>query len=85
MGKIRVKVVPKSSKNAIIKENDLIKIKLTSPAEKGKANKQLIELLSKKLRISKSNIKIVSGEHSRDKQIFIDGLSEEEIYKRLLA
>ncbi len=83
MGTIKVKVVPKSSRNAILKENDLIKIKLTSPAEKGKANKQLIELLSKKLNIPKSNIKIVSGEHSRDKSISIDGLSEDEILKRL--
>jgi uncharacterized protein (TIGR00251 family) len=84
MAVIQIKVVPKASKTQVIKEKEWIKIKLTSPAQKGKANKQLIELLSKKLRLPKSKIKIVSGETSRDKQISIEGLSEEEIFNRLI-
>ncbi|RLB09255.1 MAG: hypothetical protein DRG27_04680 [Deltaproteobacteria bacterium] len=68
----------------IIKEGDVIKIKLTSAAQKGKANKQLLELLSKRLKLPKSKIKIVSGESSRDKRISIEGLSKEEILSRLI-
>ncbi len=81
---LQIKVIPKASKLQIIKEKDVIKIKLTSPAQKGKANKQLIELLSKRLKLPKSKIKIVSGENSRDKRILIEGLSEEEILSRLI-
>ncbi len=81
---IQIKVIPKSSKLQIIKEGDVIKIKLTSAAQKGKANKQLLELLSKRLKLPKSKIKIVSGESSRDKRISIEGLSKEEILSRLI-
>jgi len=83
MGILKVRVIPNSSKNQIIQNNNYVKIKLTSPARNGKANKQLIEFLSKKLKVPKSKIKIVSGEHSRDKHILIDGLSKEEIFARL--
>ncbi|WP_456325088.1 DUF167 domain-containing protein, partial [Desulfonauticus submarinus] len=68
MSILQIKVIPKASKQQIIKEKERIKIKLTSPAQKGKANKQLIELLSKRLKVPKSKIKIVSGENSRDKR-----------------
>lgn len=84
MSILQIKVIPKASKQQIIKEKERIKIKLTSPAQKGKANKQLIELLSKRLKVPKSKIKIVSGENSRDKRILIEGLSEEEIMSRLI-
>ena len=83
MGILKTRVIPNSSKNQIIQEKDYIKIKLTSSAKGGKANKQLIEFLSKKLKVPKRKIKIVSGEHSRDKHILIEELSEEEIFAKL--
>lgn len=44
---LRVKVTPKSSKNAIVGwEEDLLKVRLRAIPEKGNANEALIELLS---------------------------------------
>ena len=81
---IKVKLIPRSSRNEIIgKENDDIKIKLTSPPVDGKANKALVQFLSNKLGISKRDIEIVSGERSRKKSIRINGLSLEKV-KRIL-
>jgi len=55
------------------------KIRISSPPVEGAANKELIKFLSKKLKISKSSFKIVSGEHSRNKTVEIETeLSEEE-------
>ena len=76
---INIRVIPKSSRNEIIKEEGgLYKVKVTSPPVDGKANKAVISLLSKKIRVSKGNIEIISGEKSRDKKIRIHGISEDE-------
>ena len=52
-------------------ENDLpfLKIYLTAVPIGGKANKELIKLLSEKLGISKGKIKIIKGEKSKEKVI----------------
>lgn len=49
-----------------------IKVYLTAIPVNNKANKKLIELLSKELKISKSNIKIIKGEKNKEKIIAIN-------------
>lgn len=82
---IRVKVIPKSSVNEVVgREGDTYKVKITSPPVHGHANKALVELLSKRLGISKGRIEITSGERSRSKSLRIQGCSEPEIMELLL-
>ncbi len=50
-----------------------LKVRVTAIPEKGKANKALIALLSKSLRVPKGSIAIVSGETSRVKTVEIAG------------
>jgi uncharacterized protein (TIGR00251 family) len=77
---IKVRVLPKSSRTEIIGiEGDTYKVKLTAPPVEGKANKALIELLARRLRIGKRKIDVVSGSRSRLKTVRIYGLSSEEI------
>ena len=64
---INVKVVPNSSKNSISNEGEFLKIKLTAPPVDNKANKALIEYLSKLLKVSKSSIILKYGETSKNK------------------
>ncbi len=67
-----VLVHTRASKNEIILQQDAsYKVRLTSSAVKGQANKQLIECLSKEFSIPKSFIKIVKGKTSRNKVIEI--------------
>ena len=47
-------------------------IKVTAPAEGGKANEAVIRLLADELNIPKSAIKIKRGETSRHKQVALD-------------
>ena len=83
---IGVKLHPKSSRNQIVgREGDVIKVKVTSPPVDGKANKALIELLSKKLGIPKRKIGIITGKRSRLKSVYIRGLSLKEIDALLLG
>ncbi len=58
-----------------------LKARVTAVPEKGKANKALIGLLSKRLKISKSSFEIVSGDTARKKILRIDGEPEEIISK----
>ena len=68
---IRIKIVPNSSKNDIIIEDEFIKVKVTAQPIENKANKALIEFLSKSFKIAKSNIEILKGDTSKDKTILL--------------
>ncbi len=79
---VSVKVQPNSSKNRVVGEYaDQIKIAVTVAPEKGKANKAVIKLFAKWLGIKNSDIQIISGETSRDKELFISNITEEDVYK----
>ncbi len=68
MKRIKVKVKPNARKEEIKKlDKDYFEVKTTVVPEKGKANKRVIELLSKYFKIPKSRIKLVKGETSREK------------------
>jgi uncharacterized protein len=70
--RISLKVTARAKKEAIEKlsENNY-KIKVAVPPEKGRANKRVIELLSREFGVSKRAVRIVSGETSNKKIIEI--------------
>ena len=67
---VNIKIVPSSSKNDIVFEDEFVKIKITAQPIEGKANKALIEFLSKHFKIPKSGIEIVKGETTKEKTLF---------------
>ena len=78
------KIVPGSSRTAICGLfNDMLKIKVSATAEKGKANQCLIELLAKRLGVKKNAISIISGQTNPVKQIKVLGISTEMLLKKL--
>ena len=66
---VNFRIIPNSSKNDIIIEDDYIKIKITAQPIENMANKALIEFLSKYLKLPKTNIEIIRGETSKDKTV----------------
>ena len=67
---LKVYVQPRASSNMIAGiHGDALKIKLTAPPVEGEANKQCIGFLAKLLGLPKSNLDILSGTGSRNKQI----------------
>ncbi len=64
-----IRISPNAKKNEIIKEGEVVKIKITAQPIDGKANKALVEFLSKNFKIPKTSIKILKGETSKDKTI----------------
>lgn len=71
--KIKIRVLPRSSKNEVVGEmaDGTLKIKLTAPPVDGKANDALIDLLSKHFATKKDKIKIVAGATSKNKIVEI--------------
>ncbi|MBP85494.1 MAG: hypothetical protein CMJ64_02065 [Planctomycetaceae bacterium] len=60
-----------------------LKAAVTQVAEKGKANHALLKLLSKRLRLKKSQLQLISGETSRQKRFLIRDISIDELQSRL--
>ncbi len=66
----KVFVQPRSSKNQIIGlHGDALKIKLTAPPVNDAANRMCIQYLAKYLKVPRSSLTVISGHHSRTKQI----------------
>lgn len=68
-------MAPRSSRAHLAEVTEgVLKVKLTAPPADGAANKQLIELMSKALGVSKSSIAIIKGHKSRDKVLALKGV-----------
>jgi hypothetical protein len=81
-----VRIIPNAGIDKVVGEHGAaIKIKLRAPAVEGKANSALISFLADELNISQRAIVLEHGHKSRDKLIRIDGLSDEEVVRRLLG
>ena len=79
-----VKVVPGSSRTALAGLlGAMLKVKVAAAPEKGKANKCLIEFLSKQLGVKKKQISIISGQTNPVKTISIAGISIETLLEKL--
>jgi uncharacterized protein (TIGR00251 family) len=69
---VEILVKTNSKKQGIEKlADDRFKVSLTSEPEKGKANRELLEVLSKFFGIYQSRIDIVSGKTSKRKKVKI--------------
>jgi uncharacterized protein len=71
---LKVKVTPGMRDNRLngIKNEELL-IHIKAQAEKDKANKELVKFLAKALDIGRSDIELVTGEHSHHKVIKLPG------------
>ena len=66
---VKVKIVPNSSRNDIILEDEFIKVKVTAQPIENKANKALVEYLSKLFKVPKTSIEILRGDISKEKTL----------------
>ena len=76
---LSLRISPNASKNMIVKEETGLKVKITAQPIDGKANKALIEYLSKYFKVPKSYFEILKGETSKDKTLLIRNIDSEKI------
>ncbi len=71
---IVLKIIPNSSINGFVIGEDKTlpaKLKVTAPPVENKANKAVIEYLSKYFKIPKTSISVIKGETSKEKTILL--------------
>ena len=83
--RLSLRLTPNASRDAVetVETGDdgsaWLRAKVTAVPEDGKANKALVQLLAKWLRVPKSSISIISGETARKKILRIEGDPEDLI------
>jgi uncharacterized protein (TIGR00251 family) len=81
---ISVHVQPKARQNLVVGFVDgVLRVKLLAAPVEGKANEALVKLLAERLGVPKSNVLIRRGLTSRHKVLEIEGMEEEEAWRRL--
>ncbi len=82
--KFWIKASPKALQTeALGWEENFLKVKIRAVREKGNANDELISYLSSILNVAKPRISLLKGHTSKIKQVQIDGISIEEIKKKI--
>lgn len=76
-------IIPKSSVNKLIQEEQGLKLKITAPPVDGEANKKIIEYLAKIFSCPKSTVILTSGKKSRYKRFCFQQLTQEQGQKQL--
>jgi uncharacterized protein (TIGR00251 family) len=69
--KIKVRVLPNSKVEEVVKEGDLFLVRVKEPAKEGRANKALIKLLAQHFGVPQRQVSISSGLSSRNKIVQI--------------
>jgi uncharacterized protein (TIGR00251 family) len=83
-GHLKVRVQPRAGRDDVeVVEGERLRVRVTVPAEGGKANEALVALLASRLRVSKGSVTIVRGHRSRDKLVDVNGLTADEVLSRL--
>ena len=81
---LAVKVVPGASRERIVGLlGDRLKVAVQKPAERGEANKAVCALVAAVLGIRPGDVQIVRGQRHPEKDLLIQGLSAEEVLRRL--
>ncbi len=79
--RLQVKITPGSSRTrALGPHGDCLKIAVSAPPEKGKANQALIEYLSKITEVPRQKISVVSGQTSPRKILILTGASSDKVF-----
>lgn len=77
---LTVTVLPRSSVSKVVGfEGDVLKVKVKSPPVGGSANRDLIAVLSKHLKMPKKRIEILRGQTARRKVVKFRDMSMEEL------
>jgi uncharacterized protein (TIGR00251 family) len=66
-------------------QNGMIKVSVTQAPEKGKANRAIINVLADRLSLRRSQIELVSGETSHQKQFLVRDISLKALSDRIAA
>jgi uncharacterized protein (TIGR00251 family) len=81
---IRVQVQTRASRDEVVgPHGDFLKVRITAAPVAGGANKHLLKLLAKKLKVPQGQLSIKSGATSKNKSIAVQSISGDRVRERL--
>ena len=83
---IAVRAQPGARRNGIVGEQaGALKLAVTAPPDKGRANEALVEVLAESLGVKRSQVELVSGATSRAKKFLVRGMTPEALREKLTS
>jgi uncharacterized protein (TIGR00251 family) len=77
VAKLSVRVQASARRNEVVGVRDGVSVvRVTTPALDGRANRALCRFLAKRVGVAPSSVKIVHGQHSRDKLVQVEGIDQ---------
>ncbi len=82
--RLKIKVVPGASRAGIAGWlGDCLKVRVSQPPEKGRANAALEALLCASMNLPAGSVKVISGSTSQHKVVEVTGVDDAELRGRL--
>lgn len=83
---LSVHAQPGARRNSIVGEHgDALKVAVTAPADKGKANDAVQDVMCRDLGLKRSQVSLLSGPASRAKRFLVIGVSPADLAQRIQA
>jgi uncharacterized protein (TIGR00251 family) len=84
--RLEVKVVPKASREGLVGWlGDALKVRVTAPPEKGRANEAVRDVLAEVLGVPPDRVRLVAGQAAARKVFEVEGVDERELRRRIEA
>jgi uncharacterized protein (TIGR00251 family) len=81
---LSVKVVPRARRDEVVGwSGGVLRLRVSPPAQDGRANAAVVALLAAALGVRKSAVAICGGRASAHKRVAIEGLTRNEVERRL--
>jgi len=78
--RVRLRVAPGARRAGVVgRHGEAWKVRVTQPAESGRANEAVVRLLADTLTLPRRSVTLVSGHSARDKIVEVAGVELEEI------
>jgi uncharacterized protein (TIGR00251 family) len=82
---IPVCVHPGAARNEVVAFTDgILRVNIAAPPVRGKANKELLDFICRRLALGKDRVSLIKGHTARNKVVAIDGLSREAVLELLM-
>ena len=79
-----VRALPRASRTELAGAyGEAVRVRLAAAPVEGAANAELIAFLAKVLGVPKSAVRVVQGVRGRDKVVEVDGLTAQQVRRRL--
>lgn len=86
MIRIAVKVVPGARKSRVVgRLGDAVKVQVSAPPEKGKANEAVVQVLAEFLGVRGGQVTVIAGQTTPRKTVQIEGIDPATLEARLSA